>query len=217
VEPEALYRNRFSRSQERDKARVWKILVEDYFQQYARPNDTVLDLGCGYGEFLNNVVAARRIGIDANAGVKARLATEIEFHTRDVTDLEFLQDSSVDVVFASNLLEHLPNKPAVEKLIGEIHRVLRNGGRLILMGPNARLVPGAYWDYWDHHVALTERSLAEVLAPAGFAIDQCLAGFLPYSTQSRLPQWSILVRAYLKSPFFWSLFGRQFLNVARKR
>lgn len=217
METEALYQNRFSTKEEQEKARIWKVLVTEFFQRFVSPEDTVLDLGCGYGEFLNNIVASRRIGIDANPGTKARLAEGVELHTRDVTDLGFLPESSIDLVFTSNLLEHLPNKAAVEKLIKNAGRVLRHGGRFVLLGPNARLVPGAYWDFWDHHVPLTERSLAEALKLAGFELEECIAGFLPYSTQSRLPQWSILVKLYLKARFAWPLFGKQFLLVARKR
>ena len=217
MQSEAIYRQRFSSEDEREKARIWKILVQDYFQHFVSPSDTVLDIGCGYGEFLNNIVAARRIGIDLNPASKERLASDIELHTRDVTNLDFLEANSIDLVFSSNLLEHLPNKSAVEQLLVSAHRVLRNGGRIVLLGPNARLVPGAYWDYWDHHVALTEKSLSEALTITGFDIEQCIAGFLPYSTKSRLPQWSVLVRSYLKAPMLWPLFGKQFLLVARKR
>src|SRR5215217_4494252 len=43
---------------------VWKALWQYYFRHRIRPTDTVLDLGCGYGDFINNVAAARRIAID---------------------------------------------------------------------------------------------------------------------------------------------------------
>ena len=216
MEAETLYRNRFSRADEVRKERVWQVLVRDYLQRFVRPSDTVLDIGCGYGEFLNNIVAGKRIGVDANPAVKSHLSPEITLHIGDVTKLSFLEDASVDVAFTSNCLEHLQDKAAVEALLVEVKRVLRDGGRLVLMGPNARLVAGAYWDFWDHHIPLTERSLSEALSSKGFGIDRCIAGFVPYSTRSRLPQAPFLVRAYLRMPFMWRWFGRQFLIVTHK-
>jgi hypothetical protein len=94
---------------------------------------------------------------------------------------------------------------------------LKSNGYFIAMGPNVRLVPGSYWDFFDHHVALTERSMREILSKCGFEIDVCLDRFLPYSmSQERIyPLW--MLRAYLALPALWSLFGRQFLVVARKK
>lgn len=97
------------------------------------------------------------------------------------------------------------------------HTALRDGGCLIAMGPNIRLVPGAYWDFFDHYVALTERSMKEILTKCGFEVELCLGKFLPYSmSQGRTyPLW--MLRAYLAMPGLWYLFGRQFLLVVRKR
>ena len=96
------------------------------------------------------------------------------------------------------------------------HSALRNGGYLIAMGPNVRLVPGAYWDFFDHYVALTDRSMREILTKCGFEVVLCLDKFLPYSmSQGRTyPIW--MLRVYLAVPALWRLFGRQFLLVARK-
>jgi dolichol-phosphate mannosyltransferase len=38
------------------------------------------------------------------------------------------------------------------------------------MGPNIRFLAGEYWDFWDHHLALSDRSLAEGLENCGFNI-----------------------------------------------
>src|SRR4051794_30286009 len=57
---------------------VWKALWRYYFRHQIRATDTVLDLGAGYGDFINNVVAVRRIGIDLWQGFEAHLDTEVE-------------------------------------------------------------------------------------------------------------------------------------------
>ena len=38
------------------------------------------------------------------------------------------------------------------------------------MGPNIRFVAGEYWDFWDHHLPLTERSLSEACQLRGFTM-----------------------------------------------
>jgi dolichol-phosphate mannosyltransferase len=122
------------------------------------------------------------------------------------------------VVFSSNFLEHLPCKEEVSNVLREALRVLRPGGTLILMGPNIRLIPGVYWDFFDHQVALSERSLCEALTITGFDLVRVEPRFLPYTTRSALPQAPWLVALYLMlRPVSSSILGKQFLIVAKKR
>ena len=166
-----IYRRRFDEADRAAKAAVWRVVVADGLQRWIPPGAAVLDIGCGYGEFLNHVRAARRIGVDINPDSRTALDRGIEFHGGDVRELSFLPDASIDVVFTSNLLEHLPSKHDVELLLGEARRVLKHGGHLIALGPNLRFLPGAYWDFWDHFTPITDRSLGraarESRAPAG--------------------------------------------------
>ncbi|MGE3175775.1 MAG: class I SAM-dependent methyltransferase [Planctomycetota bacterium] len=211
-----MYDRRFPEQDRARKAAIWQVVVEHGLQKWVPHGATVLDVGCGYGEFLNHVRCARRIGVDMNPDSAAALDRGVEFHPGDVRDLSFLGDGSVDVVFTSNLLEHLPSKAEVERLLREAHRVLRPGGHLIALGPNARIVPGAYWDFWDHHVPITDRSLVEVLETLGFRTVDCIGQWLPYTTRSSLPQAPWLVRLYLRLPFLWRGLGSQFLVRVQK-
>jgi SAM-dependent methyltransferase len=212
----ALYRQRFDEADRRAKDAVWRAVVRGFLQRWVDPGAAVLDVGCGQGEFLNHVRCRRRIGVDLNPDSKDGLDPAVEFHERDVRDLAFLGDGAVDVVFTSNLLEHLADKAEVEALLSEMRRVLAPGGCLIALGPNLRCLPGAYWDFWDHHVPITDRALVEVLTSLGFSVVDRHARFLPYTTRSGLPQAAWLVRLYLALPFVWPLLGRQFLIRARK-
>ncbi|HZE97199.1 MAG TPA: class I SAM-dependent methyltransferase [Planctomycetota bacterium] len=211
-----LYRQRFDEKSREAKQKLWEAIVGSFFQKYIRADDAVLDLGCGFGEFLNHVRCRRRIGIDLNTDVAGSLQNGIEFHAGDVCNLAAVADATVDVVFTSNLMEHLASKEAVAKMIGEARRVLKPGGQFIAMGPNLRFVGGPYWDFWDHRIPITDRSLAELLGSLDFKILERRPRFLPYTTKSALPQAPWLVRLYLKLPFAWSLFGKQFLLRALK-
>ncbi|KLO32782.1 glycosyltransferase [Mycobacterium haemophilum] len=210
-----LYRNRFGHDQE-SRSAIWGVLVHHFFQAWVRRSDTVVDLGCGYGEFLNQVGAARRIGVDLNPDSAGMLEPGVEFHEGPADDLHFLEDGSVDVVFTSNLLEHLQSKADVERMIAEAWRVLKPGGHFIAMGPNIRFLPGDYWDFWDHTVPISDRSLIELLAAQQFTVVDAYDRFLPYTSHSSLPQAPILVRLYLRLRAVWPIFGRQFVIRARK-
>ena len=92
--------------------------------------------------------------------------------------------------------------------------LLKAGGRVIVLQPNIRFVGAAYWDFIDHRVALTDKSLAEAGDLAGLRQVALIPRFLPYSTKGRLPSHPLLVRAYLKLPPVWRILGRQTLYVA---
>jgi SAM-dependent methyltransferase len=212
-----LYRNRFDEADRARKARVWDVLYGHVFARWVKPDDTVLDVGAGFCEFINAARAQRRIAVDLNPDAKRFAGPGVELHTASASRLDFLGNGGADVVFSSNFLEHLPNKDEVGSVVREILRVLRPGGTLMLLGPNVRLIPGAYWDFFDHHVPLSERSLCELLALTGFEIEHVEARFLPYTTRSALPQAPWLVRLYLLlRPFSSAVLGKQFLIVARK-
>jgi dolichol-phosphate mannosyltransferase len=210
-----LYGNRFGHSRE-SRSAIWSVLVHDFFQSWIRRSDTLLDLGCGYGEFLNHVRAARRIGVDLNPDSADMLEPGIEFHEGRADDLNFLEDNSIDVVFTSNLLEHLRSKAEVERTVTEARRVLKPGGHFIAMGPNIRFVLGDYWDFWDHAVPISDRSLIELLESHQLKIVEIHDRFLPYTLSSRWPQAPILVQLYLRSRMAWPIFGKQFVIRAQK-
>jgi SAM-dependent methyltransferase len=122
----------------------------------------------------------------------------------------------VDVVFASNFFEHLPSKEAFLQTLQEIRRVLRSGGRLLILQPNIRFLNGEYWDFLDHHIPLTDRTLVEALLCTGLRPVEVVPRFLPYTTKSRLPSHPALVRLYLRVPLAQRLLGKQAWVVAVK-
>ncbi len=195
---------------------VWKILIDEFFSSMIPRDAAVLDLGCGWGEFINNVDAVDRYGMDLNPDCAGRLDPEVRFLRQDCADPWELPEESLDRVFTSNFLEHLPDKQRVNDTLEQAWRCLRPGGRIICLGPNVRFLGGRYWDFFDHCVPLTERSLDEALELRGFDVEQAVDRFLPYTMSEGPKPPPVLVRAYLNLPPLWRLFGRQFLVVARK-
>jgi SAM-dependent methyltransferase len=209
-----LYGNRFDRNADYRRA-VWRVLVSGVFRRFIAPDAAVLDLGCGYGEFINAVEARSRFAIDMNPSAREKLADGVQFLHQDCAEpWAGIGEHSLDVVFTSNFLEHLPDKAALARTLRQARRCLKPGGRFIALGPNLKHLGGRYWDFWDHQIPLTEMSLAEALRLEGFTVDVVRARFLPY-TMAAGPRYPlVLLRIYLRLPLLWRLFGRQFLIVA---
>jgi SAM-dependent methyltransferase len=217
MEAEDLYRKRFADVSQEKRAAMWNVLCRVVLQRYVAADDTVIDLGAGFCEFINAIRCSRKVAIDANTTVRQHAASDVHVIAGDVqTILAKLADASANVVFCSNFLEHLRDKQAVLAVLCEVHRLLANGGRLIIIQPNIRYAYKVYWDFFDHYLPLTEVSLAEGLRMSGFRIAQAIGKFLPF-TLVNAPHYPLMfVRAYLAMPFLWKVAGRQFLVVAEK-
>lgn len=210
-----IYENRFAgRREYRDK--MWETLVSSWFSRYLVGAEDVLDLGCGYGEFINAVSSPNRYAMDLNPDARKFLDADITFLNQNCATPWSLPDASLDVVITSNFFEHLPDKAAIGHALDEARRCLRPGGRIVAIGPNIKHLPGKYWDFWDHHVALSEVSLQEALISRGFEVPVCVGKFLPFTASNR-PQYPLVfLRAYLKLRVAWRVFGKQFLVVGTR-
>jgi SAM-dependent methyltransferase len=212
---EQLYRNRLD-GDAAYRLRVWKTLVDKFFYRYVATNAVVLDLGCGYGEFINNVQCGKKLAIDLNADVRRHLNPDVVLLEQDCSQRWDVADATLDVVFASNFFEHLPSKQALSDVLAQAWRCLRPGGFLIALGPNIRFVGGAYWDFWDHHLPLTDSSVVEILKVHGFGIERVIDRFLPYTMVNTREVPTALITLYLMFPPIWKMLGKQFLIIAEK-
>lgn len=214
---EAIYRRRFDERDLANKQTLWRVLVQDRFQRYVPTDGTVLDLGAGNCEFVNEVRAARRLAVDLNPESVRYAAPGVEVLTCRSDAMAAVADGSVDTVFTSNFFEHLPDKVALLATLRECHRVTRPGGLIVVLMPNIRYLPGRYWDYLDHHLPLTHLSLSEALELSGYEVTERVNRFLPYTVKdARFAVRPLMVRAYLRVPPAWRLLGRQMLVVARR-
>lgn len=212
-----LYSNRFPADELEQKDAIWRVLCRQFFQKYVSRDAIVLDVGAGYCEFLRNIECAERVAVDLNEDVRAFAPEGTRVILAPSQDLRGeVADNSVDVVFVSNFFEHLPDKQCFIATLQELHRVLRRGGKLLVLQPNIRAVGGRYWDFVDHQIPLTDRSLAEGVASVGLTVVEVIPKFLPYTTRSRVPQHPALVRLYLKLPIVWRFMGGQTWLVATK-
>jgi ubiquinone/menaquinone biosynthesis C-methylase UbiE len=211
-----LYAKRFSPDEKARKTVVWKTLCTYFFQKYVQPTDTVLDIGAGYCEFINNILCQQKIALDTNEETTQYAGPDVRVIQSRSSSMDTLEDASVDIAFTSNFFEHLSSKEELLLTLAEIYRVLRKSGRILILQPNIRFLFGTYWDFFDHHIPLTDRTLAEALELVGFHLVEVRPRFLPFTTKSWLPQHPWLIRLYLLFPPAQWLIGKQAWVVAVK-
>lgn len=211
-----IYRARFSPATVAAKKELWRVLVERFLQNYVSTDAAVIDIGGGYCEFINAIRCRRKYVVDLNPDVERYADPDVEIIMSDASEMSSLPDGSLDVAFASNFFEHLSSKQQLFEVLSEIHRVLRRGGRLLIIQPNIKYAYREYWDFIDHHIALTENSLGEALMISGFEVAECIPRFLPFSVNSSPSKSSKLLSLYLKTPVAWKIFGKQTFMVGVK-
>jgi SAM-dependent methyltransferase len=196
------------------RARVWRVIA-DHLRGLVPRDATVLEIGAGYCAWINAVEARRRIAVDAWPDVARHAEPAVETLVLDLSEgLAHFSSGSIDVVLASNVLEHF-EPDAVVRLVDEVVRVLRPGGRFIVVQPNFRYAYREYFDDYTHRSTFTHVSLANLLRSRGLHVEEVRPRFLPYSMRStRVPVASWLVKAYLHSPI--KPRAGQMLVVARK-
>ena len=213
---EHYYKNYFTVSHKDISARnrAWKVLAGYLQKRFMPANGTILDLGAGYGTFINNITAKEKYALDRGGILQKYAAPDVETLIQSCTDLKNLQDNYFDVVFASNLLEHLTPEET-EKTLKETMRILKPSGKIILLQPNFTYAFKNYFDDFTHIQIFTHLGLRDLLTASGFTVRHVYPKFMPYSLRSKLPAHPLLVKLYLRSP--WKPSAGQMLVVAEKQ
>ena len=149
-----------SRLEQKIDPDVW---VKTYLQPYLFAGAEVLDVGCGPGVILRAAAAADRrakgTGLDLSA-LRVQQAQErnagnrrLQFYSGDVQQLQF-ESASFDVVYSRMLLQYVRDK---EKAVGEMVRVCKPGGTVLMQDLDGQLV----WHYPED--ALMQQTVKRVL------------------------------------------------------
>ncbi|MBE9120971.1 methyltransferase [Tychonema sp. LEGE 07199] len=212
-----LYANRFDSRQMQAKVALWKVLIDEFLQNYVPPESAVLDIGGGYCEFINQILADKKCLIDLNPDSKLFANPDVKILNVDVLNCG---DKSVfakkfDRIFISNFFEHLRNKEELVEIISFCFDALKPSGSLLIIQPNFKYSYKEYYDFIDHQLPITHLSLQELLQTVGFDIEEMIPRFLPFSTKGR-PASPLLLKIYLKLPFLWRFLGGQMFIKASK-
>jgi SAM-dependent methyltransferase len=209
---EKYYESRFVFDKGRTK--VWRA-INEYLQKYIPSDASVLDIGCGYADFINGIKASKKYAIDLNPNMdEFILDKSTMFISQSVLVELHVEDSSLDVIFASNLFEHF-NDQELDLLVKNIKVKLKPNGRLILIQPNIFYAYREYWDDYTHKKAFSHVSLNDFLISYNFDVVHTKKQFIPFSLKSRLPKSYFLTKMYLRSPI--KPMAKQMLFVAQKK
>ncbi len=194
------------------RAVVWQALWRYYFRKLIPADACVLDLGCGYGDFINSVAARRRIALDVWPEFPKHLVAGVEPVVAPVNDLSGIEHDSIDFAFASNLFEHIPQADFAS-VLAQLKTKLSARGELTILQPNYRYAYREYFDDYTHVSVYSHISLCDFLIANGYEIIEARPRFLPLTVKSRLPVWPPLIGLYLNSPV--KPLGKQMLVRAR--
>jgi SAM-dependent methyltransferase len=190
---------------------LWPVLCR-YLQRDIPQRAVVLELGGGYCHFINNIRASRKEVVDVVPFLSNYAGKDVRAHVRSCTNLETFDPESFDIVFASNLFEHL-TREELDRTLAGVHRVLRPEGKLIVIQPNFKYCYKEYFDDYTHLQTFTHVSLADLLRTRGLTPEKVVGRVLPVSLKGG-PKWPWLLTFYLRSPFK-PMAGQMYI-VARK-
>ncbi len=174
--------------------RYWQRTRHRIVLEFVGGRKDVLDVGCGSSRIILDLPEA--VGFDIQQNKLRWLSPRHRRLARGTcTNLPF-RSGSLDAVINSQVIEHVPDDPAILK---ESWRVLRPGGMFILGTPDygrwlwwvlewiyGKVLPGAYAH--EHITHFTRVSLLEKLRAAGFEIlAHRYVGFCELIVQAKKP------------------------------
>lgn len=154
--------------------------AQKMYLPYFKKGETVIDLGCGRGEFLellkeNDIYA---VGVEPYSDFanecKEKGLEVVE--TDAISFLEKLEDSSIDGIFAAQLIEHL--KPAdLVRLCRLAYKKIKKGGCIIMETPNPTCLAvytNAFYLDPTHEKPVHPKTLEYYLQDAGFQTTETI-------------------------------------------
>lgn len=171
---------------------------------YIREEKDILDVGCGEGitleKLLHKFPDRNILGIDHTAE-KVRICEQHQLPVRcgNAYELDF-EDHSVDCCLFMEVIEHLDDP---QRALGEIHRVLRRGGLLLLLFPNDLLFKAARLVFFK---------FKEAFAPSGHVKQ-----WTPVEMRGIVERAGFEVQEVNCLPFYFWWCSLHCLMVARKR
>lgn len=177
---------------------IWREIVR-FVAQDVPPINVLIELGPGYCDFINQFPASNKIAFEINPEMKKYADANVDFRVEDASGIRNVPSKSVDLIFASNFLEHL-TEAELNLLLQEIARCLHPDGQMVIIQPNYSLCAKHYFDDPTHKLIFSDQNLASIVEAHGLKIIKLIPNLLPFSFKNRVPKWPFLVRLYLLSP-----------------
>ncbi len=172
-----------------------RVMLHEQVMKYApRLSGELLDVGAGrarrYADLCPNVTSYRTL--DTDTGWQPDIVASAE----DIP----LPDESVDAILCTQVLEHVAHP---QKVIGEFHRILRQGGTCLLTVPQWNELHEEPHDYFRY----TSFGLRTLFEDAGFRIDIMEPRGKYFSMKAQLTIRYLIDRwqPYRRRPVMWIL------------
>lgn len=171
----------------------------------------ILDIGCGYGQFLGAMKAqgyTDLTGIDINKEALEECKKK-GISASEISDIcQYLPGKKFDFILMNHVLEHIEKDKIIDTLRHIKTHLLSDGGSFALMVPNGQSFTGTYWRYEDftHHLVFTAGSCQYVLKSAGFGHIE----FIDADGTSQMAFWKkwiikSLLACYKLREDFWGM------------
>ena len=190
----------------------------------------LLDVGCSSGAF---VAAAQSVGMEAegvepaSAPAKTALESGLKIYQGLLEELN-LPSASYDVVTLFEVIEHLKDPLS---LLKECHRILREGGLLVIRTGNTDSWSAHYqkghWEYFSieahggHVSFFTPASVARLAERSGFLIERLKTHRVSFHNKGEIPFLIYrplkILGDLLNTPAIWFGKGDELLVFERKR
>ena len=138
-------------------------LCRHLFERYELySGQKLLDVGCGRGEFLKGFkdLGMEASGLDISESAK-KYNPGIDIRVADVEKEKLpYPDGYFDVVFSKSNIEHLRDP---ERFMTQARRILKNGGKLIVLTPDWEEVYRTFYEDYTHRTPFTVTSLTDIM------------------------------------------------------
>ncbi len=161
------------------------------FQNYIKPEDIVLDFGCGGGFLLSNLSCKKKLGVEINElARKNALLLGIECYD----NIDIIEDASIDVIISSHCLEHTTSP---YDIIAKMYKKLKVGGTIIVVVPTDSFKVKYKPNNVDFHLySFSPMNLGNLFHSCGFSNIQVKPLF------HKWPPYYFIVQRY----FGWKIF-----------
>ena len=193
--------------------------ITRYLAYFIQEDQRVLEIGCGTGELLHDLVATQKIGIDYAPTMIAEARRQfpaLDFRVVNAENLDPLQGETYDVVIISNLIGYVED---IQSVLAEVKKVCHAQTRVMVTYHNS---------LWEPMLSLGEKIGLKTAAPRQNWLTMTdinnllyLAGFDVYRTVRRtlmpinIPIISFLLNTYLARIPVFRYFGINMFAFAR--